>query len=98
MLDRFHGFLVRNNASIWIAFGTVIPAATMMHPTFASLVAILFVLGGVFTVRFVAHLEARGDGYEAGRTKGFSEGFAAAKDMGIAGTSPNAPAAPPGHV
>ena len=48
-----------NTASIWLCFLTSLPAATMMHPTFASLVAICFGLAGTFAIRAVSHREGR---------------------------------------
>lgn len=54
-----HRFIVDNKASIWLIFGIMMVAATMMHPTGASLVAlgIIFALGWV--LRWVAHVEGR---------------------------------------
>ncbi len=49
-------------ASVWLCFVTTLPAATMMHPTFASLIAICFVLGGAFAIRAAARWEAKGEG------------------------------------
>lgn len=47
------------NASAWLCFATIIPAATMMHPTGASIFSIILVTCLVFSVRFVARLEGR---------------------------------------
>lgn len=55
----FHGFLVENRASIWIAFMVLILAATMMHPTGASVVTILLMAALLAVMRWVAHLEGR---------------------------------------
>lgn len=49
------------NTSIWLCFLAIIPAATMMHPTFASLIAVVILTMMVFAVRFVAHWEGRAD-------------------------------------
>lgn len=58
-IHPLHNFAVRNRVSIWLCFCTLIVAATMMHPTFASLIAI-FILGFlVFAIRTVAHIEGR---------------------------------------
>lgn len=47
------------SGSIWLCFLTALPAATMMQPTFASLIAIAMVLGFSFVLRYVAHREGR---------------------------------------
>lgn len=64
MSKAFHAFAVQNRLSVWLSFCTLIVAATMMHPTGASLIAIFFVALGIFAVRTVAHIEGRtgGDG------------------------------------
>lgn len=58
-MKPLHNFAVRNRVSIWLCFCALIVSATMMHPTFASLIAI-FILGFlVFAIRTVAHIEGR---------------------------------------
>jgi hypothetical protein len=56
---KFHGFLIENKASIWICFMVLILAATMMHPTGASVITILMMAGLLLLLRFVAHIEGR---------------------------------------
>lgn len=51
----------RSKASIWLCFMTVIPACTMMSPTFASLIAVFVMIVLIFLVRFVARLEGRAE-------------------------------------
>jgi hypothetical protein len=50
-------FAVKNHLSIWLSFAALLPAATMMQPTFASLVALLLIGLLVFLMRAVAHVE-----------------------------------------
>lgn len=52
-------FVVKNRASIWLSFAVMIVAATMMHPTFASLLAMAIIAGLLFALRWAAHVEGR---------------------------------------
>lgn len=52
-----------NHTSTWLMVGVLLPAATMMHPTFASLIAIGVIIVLLFALRWVAHME----GYAAGK-------------------------------
>jgi len=50
-------FLVRRHISAMLMVGIWGVAATMMHPTGASLLALGFITVGLFTLRAVAHVE-----------------------------------------
>lgn len=54
-----HDFCVRNRVSIWLCFVSFSVTATMMHPNFASLVALA--INGLLlgSIRTVAHIEGR---------------------------------------
>jgi len=54
-------FVVRNRASIWLCFAVMVVAATMMHPTFASLLAMCLIAILLALVRWTAHVEGRND-------------------------------------
>ena len=54
-------FIVQNRASIWLSFIVLVIAATMMHPTFASLIAIGLIAVALAVLRWVAHVEGRAD-------------------------------------
>jgi hypothetical protein len=54
-----HQLMVENRASIWLAFVVLVLAATMMQPSFASLVTILLIAAFLFALRWAAHLEGR---------------------------------------
>lgn len=58
-MHPFHRFAVRNRLSIWLSFCALLPAATMMHPTGASLLALIMIALFIFAVRTVAHIEGR---------------------------------------
>lgn len=57
--EPLHQFAVRNRVSIWLCFCALVVAATMMHPTFASLIAIGILAFLVFAIRTIAHIEGR---------------------------------------
>ncbi len=50
-------FIVRNNVSVWLCFMVMIVAATMMHPSFASLLSIGVIAVLLIILRWVAHIE-----------------------------------------
>ena len=52
-------FFVRNRASIWLSFLIAIVAATMMHPSFASMVSMVLIGALLVALRAVAHIEGR---------------------------------------
>jgi MFS-type transporter involved in bile tolerance (Atg22 family) len=56
---KFGHYALANKLSVWLGMGTIVPASTMMHPTFASLIAIIVFAVGIFVLRFVAHCEGR---------------------------------------
>lgn len=65
MFDNFdHGALAKNRVSAWIGFGVACIAATMMHPTGASLFALILIGIGLFVMRLVAHHEARWESHQ----------------------------------
>lgn len=64
MLHEHRHKLARSKASVWLSFAVLLPAATMMHPTGASLLALGIIMALVFLMRFVAHLEGRALGEE----------------------------------
>lgn len=49
--------VAKNKASIWLSFAVLVVAATMMHPTFASLLAMGIIAGLLWAVRWAAHIE-----------------------------------------
>lgn len=49
----------RGRVSAWIGVGVALVSATMMHPTFASLVAISLVVILLVVMRWIAHIEGR---------------------------------------
>ena len=53
------GFLVRNNVSVWLVVVSLMVTATMMHPTFASLLTLTLNTGVLFALRMVARAEGR---------------------------------------
>ena len=58
-MSSLHEFAVQNRASVWLSFTILVVAATMMHPTGASLFAIV-IIGVLLTIlRWVAHLEGK---------------------------------------
>lgn len=50
-------FARRNSLSVWLSFVTACVAATMMHPTISSLVALVIILILLALIRWVAHIE-----------------------------------------
>lgn len=50
---------VRSKASAWVALVIFVVAATMMHPTFASLIAEALIGVLLFLMRWLAHIEGR---------------------------------------
>jgi hypothetical protein len=59
VMHPFRTFVVQNKASVWIAFCIAIVAATMMHPTFASVLSIIAIGALLCVLRWVAHMEGR---------------------------------------
>jgi hypothetical protein len=45
------------NLATWLCFAAVVPAAVMMRPSFASLIAVAVLIACVVTLRLVARAE-----------------------------------------
>jgi hypothetical protein len=58
-MKSIESFVVKNRGSVWLSFMVLIVAATMMHPTGASLIAICVIGGLLAILRWVAHIEGR---------------------------------------
>lgn len=56
-MSKFQSSAVQNKASLWICFMVLIVAATMMHPSFASLISIVTIAGLLGALRRIAHSE-----------------------------------------
>lgn len=56
-MSKFQACAVQNKASLWICFMVLIVAATMMHPSFASLIAIVIIAALLALLRWTAHVE-----------------------------------------
>ncbi len=54
-------FTIRNRVSIWLCFLVAIIAAVMMQPGFAAHVALMIIGILLVALRWVAHIEGRGD-------------------------------------
>jgi hypothetical protein len=52
-------FIVKNRASVWLTFAVLIISAAMMHPSFATLIALAIETGLLVALRFCAHVEGR---------------------------------------
>ena len=59
MASRLGRMGVRSRASLWLALTILVVAATMMHPTFASLLAIALIAVLLLALRWAARLEGR---------------------------------------
>jgi hypothetical protein len=55
----FHDFVVKNRASIWLAFAVLIVSAVMHAPTFASMIALGIEAVLLIVLRWCAHVEGR---------------------------------------
>lgn len=59
MGETVHNFCVRNRVSVWLIFMSLCVQSVMMHPNWASFMALGLNAVILVTLRTVAHLEGR---------------------------------------